>query len=143
MTGKITIIAPPDKLFNAIPGYLFVSPSTNIKLQVQNILAQCDDDLTVFMYEKEETNIDWLLSAPKFTQTVISANGKFARMVTVDPRAFVIYKNWLSQRVDRDPTKKPRDLVQSKAVALLLEEYMPHFPTNGINHFPKAIRLDL
>jgi hypothetical protein len=91
----------------------------------------------------EAPNIDWLLSAPKFTQTVISANGKFARMVTVDPRAFVIYKNWLSQRVDRDPTKKPRDLAQSKAVALLLEEYMPHFPTNGINHFPKAIRLDL
>lgn len=71
MTGKITIITPPDKLFNAIPGYLFVSPSTNVKLQVQEILAHCGDDLTIFMYEKEETNIDWLLSVAHTTELVV------------------------------------------------------------------------
>ena len=105
------------------------------KTESKQLLQNPDDFWAV-----EAPNIDWLLSAPKFTQTVIGVNGKFARMKTVDPRAFVIYKNWLSQRVDRDPTKKPRDLAQSKAVALLLEEYMPHYPTNGINQFPKSVR---
>ena len=105
------------------------------KLEPKQLIKNPEDFWAV-----EAPNIDWLLSSPKFTQTVIAINGKFARMTTVDPRAFVIYKNWLSQRSDREPTKRPRDLVQSTAVAQLLNELMPHYPTNGINHFPTAVR---
>ena len=43
-------------------------------------------------------NMDWLLSAPRFEQIVISTNGGMATMTTVDPRAFGLFKVWLSEQ---------------------------------------------
>src|SRR5690606_7034214 len=47
-------------------------------------------------------NMDWLLSSPRFSSVVIAANGEMAKLETVDPRAFVLFKYWLSDRPDRD-----------------------------------------
>lgn len=85
-------------------------------------------------------NMDWLLSSPKFRQVVVGTNGSMAEMVTVDPRAFVFYKVWLSQKEDRDPMKKPRDLAQARAVYSLIQERLPQLNFDKIHVFPERMR---
>lgn len=69
--GQITIISPPDKIFNLNVSYLLICPSTNVKQQFQTILSQSIDDLNVFIYENDETDIDWLLSVSFMVDIVI------------------------------------------------------------------------
>lgn len=85
-------------------------------------------------------NMDWLLSSPKFRQTVVAINGSMAEMVTVDPRAFVLFKLYMAGKEDRDPFKKPRDRAQAKAVFKLIEERLPHFGFDRIHVFPGRIK---
>ena len=60
--GKINIITPPDKLFNLNLSYLLIKPSLNVKQQFQAILSHNIEELNVFIYDQEETDIGWLLS---------------------------------------------------------------------------------
>lgn len=69
--GKINLITPPDKLFNLNPGYLLVKPSTKTKMQFQQILSQHPDDLNVFIYDQDETNIEWMLSVSQQADFII------------------------------------------------------------------------
>ena len=63
-----------------------------------------------------------------------------AAMHTVDPRAFVLFKYWLSEQSDRDPGKARRDLRQARAVQNLVEEWMPHWSFNDLVPFPQRVR---
>lgn len=85
-------------------------------------------------------NMDWLLSSPKFRQVVVGLNGAMAEMVTVDPRAFVLFKTYLAGKDDRDPVKKPRDLAQARAVYRLIDERLPHLGFDRIHVFPAHVR---
>lgn len=69
--GKINLITPPDKLFNLNPGYLLVKPSTKTKMQFQQILSQSEDDLNVYIYDQDETNIEWMLSVSQQADVII------------------------------------------------------------------------
>lgn len=69
--GKITVITPPDKLFNLSLTYLLVKPSVTVKQQFQTILSNCIDDINVFIYDQEETDIGWLLSVAQQADIVI------------------------------------------------------------------------
>lgn len=69
--GKITVITPPDKLFNLAISYLLVCPSQHINQQFQAILSKSIDDLNVFIYSPEETDIGWLLSVAQQVDCVI------------------------------------------------------------------------
>lgn len=60
--GRITLITPPDKLFNMNISYLLVKPSNHIKQQFQTILSQSIDDLNIFIYDNDDHDISWLLS---------------------------------------------------------------------------------
>ena len=60
--GKITLITPPDKLFNSNISYLLVKPSNTVKAQFQEILSRSPDDLNVFIFDDPDTDISWLLS---------------------------------------------------------------------------------
>lgn len=60
--GKITLITPPDKLFNYTLSYLLVKPSLAAKQQFQTILSKSVDDINVFIFDDQEHDIDWLLS---------------------------------------------------------------------------------
>jgi hypothetical protein len=48
-----------------------VSPSLHVKQQFQSILSKSIDDLNVFIYENDETDIDWLLSVSHMVDVVI------------------------------------------------------------------------
>jgi len=60
--GKINLITPPDKLFNSNINYLLVKPSTTVKQQFQAILSKNFEEVNVFMFDDQETDIGWLLS---------------------------------------------------------------------------------
>ena len=69
--GKITVITPPDKLFNLTLSYLLVKPSNHVKQQFQAILSQSIDDLTVFIYDQDDNDTSWLLSVVHQVDCVI------------------------------------------------------------------------
>jgi hypothetical protein len=69
--GKITIVTPPDKLFNLNPNYLIVNPSLFVKQQLQQVLSSYIDDVNVFIYEQDENDVDWLLSVAHMVDVVI------------------------------------------------------------------------
>jgi len=60
--GKITLITPPDKLFNMNLSYLLIKPSQLIKEQMQSILSRSIDDINIFIFDQEDTDIEWMLS---------------------------------------------------------------------------------
>lgn len=69
--GKITVITPPDKLFNSNISYLLVKPSNTIKQQFQTILSKSIDDINVFIFDTGDTDIEWLLSVSHQVDSVI------------------------------------------------------------------------
>jgi len=89
----------------------------------------------------EVPNLHWLANAPCVESVIISSNGTPVRARVPDPRAFAVHKSWLSQQVDRDPVKKPRDLVQAKMIFELIHEYLPTYPIEPehMRYFPKSV----
>lgn len=95
--GKITIITPPDKIFNINVSYLLVSPSMHVKHQFQSILSKSLDDLNIFIYEEDEHDIDWLLSVSHMVDIVIididncnSLTKFFISFILAQPNVFYI-----------------------------------------------------
>lgn len=69
--GKITVITPPDKLFNLSISYLLVKPSIQVKQQFQTILSKSIEDVNVFIFDDDETDISWLLATAQQVDVVI------------------------------------------------------------------------
>ena len=84
-------------------------------------------------------NADWLLSAPKFSEVVVGVNGKMARMDTVDPRAFALFKLWMADQSDREPGKRIRDASQARIVVDLINSHLPQYSFDEIKVFPSAV----
>ena len=66
----------------------------------------------------------WLVNTPKVNGVVIGADGLPLRCWSVDPRAFVLHKAWVSQRIDRDPLRRARDLAHAREVAGIAKHYL-------------------
>lgn len=69
--GQITLITPPDRLFNSNITYLLVKPSNYVKEQFQTILSQSIDDLNVYIFDNDDTDISWLLSVSHQADCII------------------------------------------------------------------------
>ena len=65
--SDITLITPPDKIFNQSKSILLIYPSEESKQAIQSFLAESNEHFNVFLYT-EESNIDWLLSVHKFCE---------------------------------------------------------------------------
>lgn len=65
--SDITLITPPDKIFNQSNSILLIYPSDESKQAIQSFLAESNKHFNVFLYT-EESNIDWLLSVHKFCE---------------------------------------------------------------------------
>ena len=89
----------------------------------------------------EVMSLQWLLSSPKFSQTVIGDDGFPALMVVPDPRAFALHKLWLSKQEDRDPMKRRRDQRQGITTAKVIFNYLTQykFTQSGLRMFPADI----
>lgn len=101
-----------------------------------NRLSEHDDDF----WAVKARNVDWLLSAPKFESMVVGSKGAMAKVTTVDPRAFVLFKMWMSELKERDPIKKYRDKNQARVVIKLIEKYLPHLAFDDLVSFPSELR---
>ena len=95
--GKITVITPPDKLFNLTLSYLLVKPSVHVKQQFQTILSHSIDDLNVFIYDQEENDVSWLLGVAHQVDCVIvdvdncdETTKKFVTFMIAQPNAHYI-----------------------------------------------------
>jgi hypothetical protein len=95
--GKITLITPPDKLFNMNLAYLLVKPSNHVKEQFQTILSVSIDDLNVFVFDNDDHDIDWLLSIAQQVDCIIididncdEMTQKFITFIIAQPNAYYI-----------------------------------------------------
>ena len=74
-------------------------------------------------------------------QPVIANDGRVFIMSAPDPRAFAMFKIWLSTAKDREPIKKARDAQQGQAVIGLIEDRLPHIAARwtALKSFPHAV----
>jgi len=86
-------------------------------------------------------NMDWMLSMPSIRQFAVADNGLPFELAVPDPRAFMLFKRWLSQQPEREPVKRTRDAAQAQVVARLLQDRLPQFPLDqdSLKAFPKAL----
>ena len=71
---NINIITPPDKLFNDAVQVLLVYPATDLKNAIQDKLIDIEDDINIYVYDKENystEDIDWLLTIFKMSDIAI------------------------------------------------------------------------
>lgn len=101
-----------------------------------NKLWQNEDDFWAVTIR----NMDWMLSSPRFSQIIIAQNGAMATMHTVDPRAFMLFKFWVSEQDNRDPRKAARDYRQAQVMQQLINDRFPHLAVDKLDPFPVAIR---
>jgi hypothetical protein len=74
-------------------------------------------------------NMRWVVNAPKFKSMAIGEDGYPVSMVCPDPRAFALYKLWMSLKdPSREPLKRKRDSAQATTVAAIVNHYMPDLP---------------
>jgi hypothetical protein len=67
----ITIITPPDKLYNNSISIMVITPSNSVKVQLQTFLSDYTDDMNVYIYDQDDDDIEWLLSVVKASDCVI------------------------------------------------------------------------
>ena len=67
-----------------------------------------------------------MLSARKFEQMVVSTSGDMAVMHTLHPLDFVRIKTALAHNPQRDPLKRPKDLLQARMAQHLWDEWLQH-----------------
>jgi hypothetical protein len=147
--GLINILHKADRTFELLgnksfravnqAGYMvdLIKPEPKSIFEKENRRMGSTDDLTA----AEIKNLQWLVSAPKFSHIVIGDDGYPATMVVPDPRAFAIHKLWLSKQNDRDPLKKKRDRAQAMAVCKLIIQYLTEFQfkPEELRMFPKSV----
>ncbi|MEM7679020.1 MAG: GSU2403 family nucleotidyltransferase fold protein [Myxococcota bacterium] len=83
----------------------------------------------------------WIANAPKVVPVTIDLDGYPTRIAAADPRAFALFKLWLSEQPDRDPVKRPRDRAQALAVAALVRDKLRHlaFTPDQLKMFPAEV----
>jgi hypothetical protein len=68
-----------------------------------------------------------MLSAPRFSQVVISETGHMAVMNTMNPVTFIAIKRVIAAAADRDPKKRLKDILQADLVEGLIKTHMPQY----------------
>jgi hypothetical protein len=66
---QISVITPPDKLYNKAHSFVLIYPDDDIKEQLQNLIADWDVPINVYLYEAEA--IDWLLDIVQSADAVV------------------------------------------------------------------------
>lgn len=132
-SSMLALLRKVDKTFSLIETQRYTAVnSQGFEVDILRRVAQEQDPHPSQLSDAEEDfwvvqarNAEQLVSAPRFSAVVASANGQMARMNTVHPLAFVRFKRWLAQRPDRDPLKVSRDSLQAETVEQMVQMYMP------------------
>lgn len=73
---------------------------------------------------------EWLLKGRPVTHVVVARDATPAKIVAPDPRWFALQKLWMSEKPERNPLKKPKDLKQGMTLLNVIADHMPHYPLN-------------
>lgn len=146
--GLIGLLKKIDKSFDLLPGQLYTAVNKDgYEVDIIRRMGAGSDQEPGQITGHEDDfwavrarNADWLLSAPKFREVVVGTSGRMAQMVTVDPRAFALFKLWMMQQKDRDPLKRTRDENQAMVVIGLINERLPQLSFDDIKIFPAEVR---
>jgi hypothetical protein len=143
--GLMGILRRVDRSFVANYGF----NATNNEGYVVDLLCPETDDITTMnagadLEAVPMPGIEWLLRAPQFEQTIIGGDGKPLRIAVPDPRAFALHKLWVSRRDNRDPLKRPRDVMHARIVANLIRTYLRlPFTAKDMPWLSKELRANL
>lgn len=138
--GLLSLLKRSDESFQRLSGSTFTFCAVNEAGYRVDFITQGDtdpihmndfeqlldaDDLTPVTIE----SLKWLVASPQFEAVIFDERGMPLRLATVDPRAFVLHKWYISQRSDRDPVKRYRDESQARLIASLLHRELRELPT--------------
>jgi hypothetical protein len=143
--GIMGILHRVDRSFVADYGF----NARNDDGYIVDLLCPETDDLTTMKAgaDLEATPMpgtEWLLSAPHFEQTIIGEDGRPLRIVVPEPRTFALHKLWVSERDDRDPVKRPRDVAHARVVAELVRTYLRKpFLVKEMSWLPMELRVKI
>ncbi|WP_299314418.1 GSU2403 family nucleotidyltransferase fold protein [uncultured Halomonas sp.] len=138
--GLLALIQRTDKTFQRFADSTFMFCAVNDAGYRVDFITQGGGD-TLQMNDFERllegqdltpvtiASLKWLIASPRFAAVVFDERGMPLRLSTVDPRAFVLHKWYVSQRADREPLKRYRDEAQARLVAGLLHLEMRDLPT--------------
>ena len=68
---KINLITPPDILHNKNKSILCVSLDNENRKSLQNVLAKVQENLNIYIFDNDITEIDWLLNLHKICDVCI------------------------------------------------------------------------
>lgn len=96
--NDVTVITPPDVLYNDTFSILLIHPSEELKIVLNSILIESPDPINVFFYDlKADYDIEWLLSQVKRCDVIIldldnaeSFTEKFAAYIIAQPNTFYL-----------------------------------------------------
>lgn len=71
MFGNINIISPPDNIFNQNANYLLVRPTNTLKLELQQLLIETDEEVNVFVFDEKDTDVAWLMSVSQYAGVIV------------------------------------------------------------------------
>ena len=86
-------------------------------------MSESEEDLWAVQMPKAE----WIESAENFDQVIVAASGEMATMRTIDPVSFVRLKRLVAVDADRDPMKRPKDILQADIVEKLVKDFLPQW----------------
>lgn len=124
--GLMGILRRVDQSFKADFGY----NATNRDGYIVDLLCPETDNPNTTMNAGSDleatpmAGAEWLLQAPPLEQTIIAEDGWPLRIVVPEPRTFALHKLWVSQRPDRNPLKRPRDVAHANVVAEISKKYL-------------------
>ena len=69
--SKINLITPPDILHNKNKSILCISFDNENRKSLQNVLAKVQENLNIYIFDNDITEIDWLLNLHKICDVCI------------------------------------------------------------------------
>lgn len=81
---EIAVATPPDKIYDDSIKLLLIYPRAEVKNLLSEYLKTVDENITVYMYEPQEHDPDWLMSC------IDQSNLVFYDMDNSDPQVRII-----------------------------------------------------
>jgi hypothetical protein len=96
--SDVTVITPPDKLFDQATKILLITPGVEIRKTVGDILANTPRAVNIFLYEEEHgLHVEWVLDIlAECNICIIDVDNssemikKFASLIIANPKTFYL-----------------------------------------------------
>lgn len=71
--NDVSVITPPDILYNNVYSILIIYPDTQIKQALHDILQDSNDSVNIYLYEPAagHNDIEWLIKVSKISELII------------------------------------------------------------------------